>query len=378
MGVLKRFPKTRLDVALLSVCIGVVAVYSMRLQLQGGKDSIDLSGVPNGSIEESNSLDSSGVSLTLYEKFVLQFRGKEEAFDYNNASSCLERCTHRSNWVSRGEEALTPPLQEDDKVASEDDEAVPQCIHFLHKFREDHGALAGGSKLESDKEELPPRYLSFINKWKRANPSNCIVKHRLHDIVELLQKNAALHWLELLGSYNHYIQKCDISRYLLMFFTGGVYTDLDVEVKQELAVIQERHPKAKVFLGTERVLPSLYAEAMRVHRIRNGTGEHSTRVANFWMMSTPKHPFWLHVLKIAEKRSTLPIVENYDILFTTGPDLITEAYVTYQEPEKDEVVLLSKAEFSALLRHHSDGSWRASSRSWLSMIFKDFWKIKPR
>jgi len=260
-----------------------------------------------------------------------------------NSSLCKLRCTEG------GDERVANHKQDWQRPSGP--AKSPLCIHFLHNFNE------GG-----EGNKVPSRYLSFIRKWRLMNPVDCIVKHNPGNIADLLSSNRASLWLALFGSYQHFIQKCDLARYILMYFQGGVYADMDIEVKQELVVIQKRYPTAKVFLGTERILPQPYAAAMLGHRIRNGTREHSTRVANYWMMSlVARHPFWSHVMDIAQKRSDLPVVEDYDVIYTTGPDLLTEAYHTYDN-EAREIALLGPREFSTLLRHHSDGYWKAQTK----------------
>jgi len=242
-----------------------------------------------------------------------------------------------------GGRPTSPPASKNASVCELD------CIHFLHKFRKGGGG-----------EGLPPKYLDSISSWRRANPSCCVVVHEPEDIAGLLRASNSSGWLSLFRSYEHFIQKCDVSRYVLMYLQGGVYTDVDIQVKRGLGESTRlKYPKAKVFLGTERVLPAVYAEAMAAHEIRNGTAEHPTRVANYFMMSEPRHEFWSHVMAIAKKRAGLPVAESYDILYTTGPDVLTEAYHTYEDKE-GEIVLLDVKEFAALLRHGSDGHWRAN------------------
>jgi hypothetical protein len=266
-----------------------------------------------------------------------------------NSSLCKLRCTEGGGSGMQREELVTNHNQDEQQPSGPANS--PLCIHFLHKFKE-----------EGEGNKLPSRYLSFIQKWRLMNPVDCIVKHNPRNIADLLSSNKASLWLALFGSYQHFIQKCDLARYILMYFQGGVYADMDIEVKQELLVIQKRYPTAKVFLGTERILPQPYAAAMLGHRIRNGTREHSTRVANYWMMSlVARHPFWSHVMDIAQKRSDLPVVEDYDVIYTTGPDLLTEAYHTYDNDAR-EIALLGPREFSTLLRHHSDGYWKAHTK----------------
>jgi len=237
------------------------------------------------------------------------------------------------------------------------------CIHFMHR------AFSEGGEGGQEEDALSPRYRDFMAKWQAMNPRRCIAKHGVPDVADLLESEGAFEWQGLLNSYKHYIQKCDVSRYMLMFFTGGVYTDLDVEVSQGLAEIERRYPNATVFLGTERVTPFAYADAMSALRIRNGTRERTTRVANYWMMSRePGHAFWLHVMALARERAPLPVAEIYDIIYTTGPDLLTEAYHTFEGEERDEIALLSPREFASLLKHHSDGSWKWHSNLSLLLL----------
>ena len=239
--------------------------------------------------------------------------------------------------------------------------AVPRCIHFLHNFFSERSA-----RDEPTPRDIPAKYMRYVARWKMWNPNYCIVKHNPEDIIEVVRRrDERLH--ALYNTYGRFIQRCDVARYILMYYFGGIYSDLDVEVKEELASVTAAHPNGKVFLGVERVIPRPFALAMAAHKIRNGSAEHPTRIANFWMMSAPKHPFWRHVLAIASRRAALPVSENYDIIFTTGPDLLTEAYHTYNDTE-GEVVILSKREFSRLLEHKSDGGWKTMDTSYCTHL----------
>ncbi|QDZ20048.1 hypothetical protein HOP50_03g25670 [Chloropicon primus] len=275
------------------------------------------------------------------------FRG-ERGTSQNASADGEARCVEVAN--------AGPPLLEERSLGpGAPAPPIPQSIHFLQGFREDGGAPAAAGGLE-----LPQKYLDAMREWKQMNPSSCVVRHEPKNIVELLSRRNATGWMSLFASYGHYIQKCDVSRYILMFLEGGVYTDVDIGVKRDLGgSTWLKYPAAKVFLGTERIVPEVYGEAMAAHKIRNGTREHPVRVANFWMMSEPGHKFWQHVMGIASARARLPVAESYDILYTTGPDLLTEAYHTF-DGEDGEIVLLDREEFAALLHHDSDGHWRSN------------------
>lgn len=79
------------------------------------------------------------------------------------------------------------------------------------------------------------------------------------------------------------IQRSDVIRYMWLFIHGGVYMDLDIEILAELDELFPGNP------GDE----CLYL----LKAPRNFAGHYT----NFFMASSPRHPFWLRVLEECTK-----------------------------------------------------------------------------
>ena len=75
-----------------------------------------------------------------------------------------------------------------------------------------------------------------------------------------------------------------------------------------------------------------------LHPIRGGAPELTTRIGNYWMATKPKSAFWRDVLRLVEKRAALPVRSQYDVLFTTGPDVVSEVYHAHRQKEAAEVL----------------------------------------
>ena len=91
-----------------------------------------------------------------------------------------------------------------------------------------------------------------------------------------------------------------------------------------------------------------------IHPIRKGRPEVNIRIANYWMASVAGHSFWKDVLELVQRRSHLNLEEQYDVLYTTGPDVVSEIYNLYQETgeaEKEGVLLLDYDDLMGFNEH---------------------------
>lgn len=203
---------------------------------------------------------------------------------------------------------------------------------------------------------IPKKLFDYVYSWHSMNQQKYIRILNKSSIDELVneygKKELKDNWSKLKP-----IQQCDVARYFLMYYFGGNYSDMDVQCNLSLNSL----PKGNIILGTEIIISKEFAEKVgKNNPIRKGYAEDCIRVANYWFYTkTKKHPFWQSVLKMALKRC----IENnaitqYDVLYTSGPDVITTVYHR-DKCKYDDIVLLDYGFMKNTINHTQTGSWRS-------------------
>ena len=155
-------------------------------------------------------------------------------------------------------------------------------------------------------------------KW-RASPES-IRRHcpdwsyRLtHDQENLdFVQNEFPEYLSLYRSFDREIYRVDMVRYLLLYRYGGVYMDLDLKLT--------------------RPLDQLFRTNADLYLVRTPNLNGYT---NSFMASKPRCEFWLKCIeKIAHRWKNRPwyILSDLKVIWTTGPDMITEVAREYTRP----------------------------------------------
>ena len=249
-----------------------------------------------------------------------------------------------------------------------------KCIHFIYGLW--------------DNTEMPVVYQSNIELWRSLNPDYRIRIWNKAEVESLVAK--CNRWKGIYYKALSSIQKSDIARLLIIWKFGGVYSDLDVCPKKSLSSlsITETLDKDKAVIGIEH----LYSKEKRIEKlgdgrqkvqiiltdkrplrsrqrstptghlpfIRNGTIERLPRISNYWFAAPKYHPFIKHSLRLISDRIHLPIQIEYDILYTTGPDIVSEAF---NMTPKSETHVIDFPEFTKYFHHYATGTWRWNKKS---------------
>jgi mannosyltransferase OCH1-like enzyme len=173
-------------------------------------------------------------------------------------------------------------------------------------------------------------------------------------IEPFLDNNIFLNIKEIYKIIPHWVIKTDLGRLLTIYFNGGLYSDSDCFITKELNNDANFH---NVILFTEYKIDSVNYLGPRECK----NTENVLRIANFCFGSkTIKHPFFKEVIEECIKRlKQLFITErkinldNQDILWVCGPDVITTIY--HQSKDKYNDIYLYDNSF---LNHACAGSWR--------------------
>jgi mannosyltransferase OCH1-like enzyme len=118
-------------------------------------------------------------------------------------------------------------------------------------------------------------------------------------------------FLPTYDAYPSYIQRCDASRYFIVYHHGGVYADLDIECSKPFAPV----------LGAHRAVFS-YKQGRNLSR----------GLVNALFATERHHPLWEHVFALLSNRSALGAAASthVDVIFSTGPGLLREAIMMLQ------------------------------------------------
>ncbi len=172
-------------------------------------------------------------------------------------------------------------------------------------------------------DKLPKAFELLSRTWKDMLPG---WEYRLwtDDMNREFVKSHYPDFLEKFDTYPNKIQRADAIRYLLLQTYGGLYVDLDFEcIDPEFITLLEN---ADFVAGKE---PYVHARRYGMEYI----------ICNALMASIPSHPFLEHTI---QRMMTHPqgwnVRDGGDILASTGPFLLTDAYKTYTE--KDNVTII--------------------------------------
>lgn len=221
---------------------------------------------------------------------------------------------------------------------------IPQTLHFVYGLW--------------DTKPMDQRFRTIIDTWARKHPTYEVKIWNRNMCEELLQQPQYQHLWTLYQGFTRRVMAADLLRIVILLEEGGYYLDLDC-VPGDHTDLSQLSEGAGLVLFTEINMSLEHAQQVgREEPIRRGQAEdHGNRVSNYAMGSRRNHPFWQAVLKLLQKRcqENPDIKRDYDVLFCTGPDLVT---TVWKRTHYDDVKVLDKTEADAVLSHKCFSSWR--------------------
>ena len=205
-------------------------------------------------------------------------------------------------------------------------------------------------------DTIPMNYLNKVKTWKHHHPDWDIYLWNRSAIEYLIHHRFSQFW-EPYYLASKPVQQADLARYLIIYACGGLYLDMDVECRQSTLTLFSNQPQASMFVSIECELTAIECRATALYPIRQGIPEIPLRIANYWIAAVPKHPVMLDLLTFATERMTIPVQSQYDILYTTGGDAMTET-IHRNKSSHPGLVILSKEQSDQLMKHTAFGGWR--------------------
>lgn len=165
---------------------------------------------------------------------------------------------------------------------------------------------------------------------------------------------------ELYHSFPVDIMRIDMVRYMIMYIHGGFYFDCDIVLKNNLLYICSDYTPCLFF--TELYITQEYNNKLiETEPIRCGIPEDIHRIANYGFYSMKETQIWLLILEeiksrylLAKKMNLIDNIQPYNILYITGPDVVTHI-VNRWDGNK---MILDKRYSDFYITHIRTGFWR--------------------
>jgi len=187
--------------------------------------------------------------------------------------------------------------------------------------------------------------LKYINRYRILTPS----------IIESFLDNDTFPGIyELYHRIPNWVIKTDLGRLLIIYFNGGIYSDADCFILQEINQHKEYH---NIILFTEHICKSM--DELGIRECKNS--DNLLRISNYFFGSISlKHPFIKEVINECLNRlKQILIIEDKtnldsdDILWVCGPDVITTVFHT-SKTKYNDIFLYDET----YLDHRCDNSWK--------------------
>lgn len=160
-------------------------------------------------------------------------------------------------------------------------------------------------------ERLPRQFRKFRSTWVQHHANS---EHRFwtdRSNFRFLERYYAW-FLPTYRMYPENIMRADAVRYFILKHYGGIYVDLDFECLRPIdPLIEDRH----LVIGCE---PPAHSDMLY------NSPAPDRILCNAFMASAPQHPFWDHLIRLMASRKS-----DDDVLVSTGPLLVSEAYASY-------------------------------------------------
>jgi mannosyltransferase OCH1-like enzyme len=202
--------------------------------------------------------------------------------------------------------------------------------------------------------EIPEHYRNFIYNLRGTNSENNFLFFTDASIITFIQENFPEYYQTFLN-LKYKIQQIDFFRYLAVYYYGGVYLDLDVNITKNMSSLDKSVCNFPI-------------------EIKNEDG--SMLLGNYAFYAPKGHPFIKHIIDnianplISEEEIQFAQENHSDdkehvyVYYTTGPELVTRAYWSYED--RASIKLLEPEPyqndcFGKYGQHCSYGSWKHPS-----------------
>lgn len=208
-----------------------------------------------------------------------------------------------------------------------------------------------------DTTPLPKSYKLAQVKNAKALKATSSTTHEKEEILFFVQKFSEEYdpeFLTLFCQIPRKVSQADLGRYVLIYYLGGLYLDLDVDVKEgALLHANLNHPNGTFV--TERIA--------KVSQLGPREKPYAKRIAQYaFYLPEPGSPLLLEIIQQSIERVKTLFAEgnpwsDQDVLFATGPDVVTSVL---HETSLKGFKILDLDRSRRLFLHKREGTWRDS------------------
>jgi mannosyltransferase OCH1-like enzyme len=160
-------------------------------------------------------------------------------------------------------------------------------------------------------------------------------------------------WEILKNAANAHIKKADVFRALLVWYYGGIYADLDIQLRESFREFLEEK---------ELVVAWEPREAMQRWSSYKAGDEKKTFMLSAFLLSGQRSSSFIafFINRIIKKHIDNKSSKGQDVLFATGPAAEAEAYYAYIDQVRyhdSRIHVMTYREFSHYAEHHSTTTW---------------------
>jgi len=172
---------------------------------------------------------------------------------------------------------------------------IPKIIHFMW--------------LSENNDDVPEKYTNNIQRFRDNNKDFEIKIWTMESMKQFLKSTNTLYY-DFFNDLNLIISKCDFSRMVLLYYFGGIYSDLDFYCSDSITPYLDRD--------------IILMEELPEHEPRN------RQLFNGFLGSIPEHPFikgWIdHIITILSPIIPINAAKVFD---TTGPPNFWKFYESF-------------------------------------------------
>ena len=224
---------------------------------------------------------------------------------------------------------------------------IPKVLHFMWGLW--------------DTGPVPTHVTDQIAAWRASQP-DFVVKVWTKDTCEALLRAYYPEWVSFYKAAPRRVMCADLIRYLILHHEGGWYLDVDCvpQAAKGLSALSESN---QFVAFVEHDISAKEAMSVSKEPIRRGQPELQRRIANYAIGSVEKHALWDRVMASIMQRWTLwlsmaadptRLTRDYDILFITGPDVLTDSIAAVNK----NITIIPKHVAIKIVVHDHAGTWR--------------------
>lgn len=231
------------------------------------------------------------------------------------------------------------------------------------------------------KKMLPSHLIKYHNSWKNKNPN---YEHLFWDenSINNLIKDINIDWItDTYNSFPLMIQKIDFSKYIILYFIGGIYIDMDMKCIQPLdSLLELPHINNKKIIVSNLTFDFF----QRIVFLLSGHFYVKNLVNNGIIMSEPRHEILLNTLEYGYKNKNNFFKNKSNFLYifySTGPLVLSNAIIDFTNQNTNrlaEIEILNQDYFegcdlgqikgnkckippNAIGLHYYEASWNSKS-----------------